>query len=233
MYTRADEEQHRTIPLITFGDVYVFANVFTSNSSVTFSIEICGGVRLVMKATKLFPSRCFTTFGSKDHIPEDHLLRLVDRHVDFAFVRETMKESYRHTGRRPSIDPEVLLHRLTGYLYETTIERRLVEDVWMHLAYRWFTGSHSAASFRWLPFQALHARLSCYRSSQTGRDCATLSPVDPGCRTRILPTEHGLARFSRREFAAHGSNFRSTRNPGAIRKLAHSSLRERGITVPN
>ncbi len=78
--------------------------------------------------------------AAKDHIPEDHLLRLVDRHIDFAFVRETLKASYSHTGR-PSIDPEVLLRiLLIGYLYGITSERRLVEDVGMHLAYRWFTG---------------------------------------------------------------------------------------------
>lgn len=51
-----------------------------------------------------------------------------------------MNASYSHTGR-PSIDPEVLLRiLLIGYLYRVTGERRLVEDVAMHLAYRWFTG---------------------------------------------------------------------------------------------
>ena len=78
--------------------------------------------------------------SNRRNIPQDHLLRLVDKQVDFAFVRETLKASYSHTGR-PSIDPEVLLRiLLIGYLYGITSERRLVEDVGMHLAYRWFTG---------------------------------------------------------------------------------------------
>jgi hypothetical protein len=51
----------------------------------------------------------FYYFRIEDHIPKDHLLRLIDQHIDFAFVRETLKASYSHTGR-PSIDPEVLLH---------------------------------------------------------------------------------------------------------------------------
>src|SRR5271169_7198101 len=39
-----------------------------------------------------------------------------------------------------TIDPEVLLRLLlVGYLYGITSERRLVEEVRMHLAYRWFT----------------------------------------------------------------------------------------------
>jgi hypothetical protein len=30
----------------------------------------------------------------EDHIPEDHLLRFVDRYIDFGFVRERLKASY-------------------------------------------------------------------------------------------------------------------------------------------
>ncbi len=44
------------------------------------------------------------------------------------------------TGR-PSIDPELLLRiLLIGYLYGITSERKLVEELRMHLAWRWFTG---------------------------------------------------------------------------------------------
>jgi transposase len=42
---------------------------------------------------------------------------------------------------RPSIDPELLLRMLLiGYLYGVTSERKLVEELSMHLAWRWFTG---------------------------------------------------------------------------------------------
>src|SRR5712692_5925052 len=78
----------------------------------------------------------FYYFRLEDQIPEDHLLRLLDRHVDFSFVRERLKSSYSPTGR-PSIDPEVLLRLLlVGYLYGITSERRLLDEVRMHLAYR-------------------------------------------------------------------------------------------------
>ena len=42
---------------------------------------------------------------------------------------------------RPSIDPELLLRiLLIGYLYGITSKRKLVEELCMHLAWRWFTG---------------------------------------------------------------------------------------------
>ena len=81
----------------------------------------------------------FYSFRLEDQIPETHLLRLIDRYVDFTFVRDRLKSFYSPTGR-PSIDPETLLRLLlVGYLYGITSERRLLEDVRMHLAYRWFT----------------------------------------------------------------------------------------------
>ncbi len=81
----------------------------------------------------------FYYFRLEEHIPADHLLRMIDGHVDFSFVREELKDFYSPTGR-PSIDPEVLLRLLlVGYLYGITSERRLMEEVRMHLAYRWFT----------------------------------------------------------------------------------------------
>jgi transposase len=81
----------------------------------------------------------FYYFRLEDQIPEDHLLRLIDQYVDLSFVRERLKPFYSSTGR-PSIDPEVLLRLLLiGYLYGITSERRLLEEVKMHLAYRWFT----------------------------------------------------------------------------------------------
>jgi len=82
----------------------------------------------------------FYYFRLEDQVPENHLLRLIDTHVDFSFVRERLKDSYSDTGR-PSIDPELLLRIvLIGYLYGISSERKLVEELRMHLAWRWFTG---------------------------------------------------------------------------------------------
>ncbi len=82
----------------------------------------------------------FYYFRMEDQVPENHLLRLIDRHIRFDFVREKLKHSYSDTGR-PSIDPELLLRiLLIGYLYGVTSERKLVEELQMHLAWRWFTG---------------------------------------------------------------------------------------------
>jgi transposase len=53
-------------------------------------------------------------------------------------LREKLKPFYSEIGR-PSIDPELMLRMLiVGYCYGTRFERKLCEDVELHLAYRWF-----------------------------------------------------------------------------------------------
>jgi transposase len=102
-------------------------------------ITILGGV-LIMMGQHSRSEALFYYFRLEDQVPETHLLRLIEKHISFAFVRERLKQSYSETGR-PSIDPELLLRiLLIGYLYGITSERKLVEELRMHLAWRWFTG---------------------------------------------------------------------------------------------
>jgi transposase len=102
-------------------------------------IPIVGGL-LIMMGRHDRSEALFYYFRLEDQVPETHLLRLIETHISFGFVREKLKESYSETGR-PSIDPELLLRiLLIGYLYGITSERKLVEELRMHLAWRWFTG---------------------------------------------------------------------------------------------
>ena len=74
-------------------------------------------------------------------IPEDHLLRKVDRAVDFSFIYELCAPLYCADNGRPAIDPEVLFRMLlVGYLYGVKSEARLEEEVNYNIAYKWFCG---------------------------------------------------------------------------------------------
>src|ERR1700687_5850846 len=107
--------------------------------AMLFLIAILGGL-LIMMGQHTRSEALFYYFRLEDQVPETHLLRLIEKHISFAFVGEKLKESYSEIGR-PSIDPELLLRiLLIGYLYGITSERKLVEELRMHLAWRWFTG---------------------------------------------------------------------------------------------
>ena len=47
----------------------------------------------------------FYEFSLEDHVPQDHLLRSIDRFVDLSSIRGLLSDFYSHTGR-PSVDPE-------------------------------------------------------------------------------------------------------------------------------
>ena len=80
----------------------------------------------------------FYEFSLERHVPQDHLLRAIDRFVDLSEVRRDLAPFYSTTGR-PSIDPELLIRMLlVGYCYGVRSERRLCEEVHLNLAYRWF-----------------------------------------------------------------------------------------------
>jgi len=73
-----------------------------------------------------------------DIIPENHLLKRIDKTISFDFIYEYMERYYSNNGR-PSIDPVCLVKMLlVGYLYGISSERRLVEEVKLNIAYRWF-----------------------------------------------------------------------------------------------
>ena len=74
----------------------------------------------------------------ESYVPEKHVLRALDRFLDFRQIREHLAPFYSVIGR-PSIDPELMIRMLlVGYCFGLRSERRLCEEVHLNLAYRWF-----------------------------------------------------------------------------------------------
>ena len=66
-----------------------------------FLIAIVGGL-LFMMGQHTRSESLFYYFRLEDQVPENHLLRLIDRHISFDFVHDVLRDSYSETGR-PSI----------------------------------------------------------------------------------------------------------------------------------
>jgi transposase len=91
-----------------------------------------------MMGTQAEAARLFYDFCLDDHVPMDHQLRGIDRHLDLHGIRAALKPFYSSTGR-PSVDPELMIRMLLiGYCLGIRSERRLCEEVHLNLAYRWF-----------------------------------------------------------------------------------------------
>ncbi|HKD28870.1 MAG TPA: transposase [Xanthobacteraceae bacterium] len=82
----------------------------------------------------------FHEFKLDEVIPKNHLLRRMNMFVTAspADLHEQLKPFYSEIGR-PSVDPELMIRMLiVGYCYGSRSERKLCEEVRLHLAYRWF-----------------------------------------------------------------------------------------------
>ena len=74
-------------------------------------------------------------------VPENHLLRVIDRAVDFSKIYEMVEDLYSEDNGRPSIDPVVLVKMvLIQHLYGLPSLRRTASEVEVNMAYRWFLG---------------------------------------------------------------------------------------------
>ena len=82
----------------------------------------------------------FYDFSLDEMIPTDHLLRRINVFATavLADLHQQLKAFYSDIGR-PSVDPELMIRMLlVGYCYGIRHERRLCQEVALHLAYRWF-----------------------------------------------------------------------------------------------
>jgi transposase len=94
----------------------------------------------MMGRRKRDQGKLFYEFRLEDRIPANHLLRRMNVFVSVALgdLHEELAPFYSDIGR-PSVDPELMIRMLiVGYCYGIRSERRLVQEVELHLAYRWF-----------------------------------------------------------------------------------------------
>ena len=75
-------------------------------------------------------------------VPEGHLLRKIDKAVDFNRIYEMVEPLYCEDNGRPSVDPVVLFKMgLIQHLYGLPSLRRTAEEVGLNVAYRWYLGT--------------------------------------------------------------------------------------------
>ena len=83
-----------------------------------------------------------------DYVPEDHILKRVNKVLDLSWLRAEVAETYCLTNGRPGIDPEAAVRlMLAGYFAGITQDRKLMREAQVNLAIRWF-GRISRSSVR-------------------------------------------------------------------------------------
>jgi hypothetical protein len=89
---------------------------------------IVGGL-LIMMGQHDRSEALFYYFRLEDQVPETHLLRLIDKHIRFEFVRQQLKDSYSETGRpsrRRCISGEQMMRQILWSAQFSSLDRRQI-----------------------------------------------------------------------------------------------------------
>jgi transposase len=84
--------------------------------------------------------KLFYEFNLDAMVPRSHLLRRINVVVTIVLsdLHDQLERYYSDTGR-PSVEPELMIRMLlVGYCYGIRPERKLCQEVALHLAYLWF-----------------------------------------------------------------------------------------------
>ena len=88
----------------------------------------------MMGERRVMQEALFYGFSLERHVPDNHVLRRIDRFVDLSELRAHLGPYYSDVGR-PSIDPELMIRMLiVGYCFGIRSERRLCDEVHLNLA---------------------------------------------------------------------------------------------------
>ena len=80
-------------------------------------------------------------FCMDDMIPQDHMLRLIDKAIDWTFIYDLVEDKYCMNNGRPSMDPVMLIKiPFIQYLYGIRSMRQTIKEIEVNVAYRWFLG---------------------------------------------------------------------------------------------
>ena len=74
-------------------------------------------------------------------VPEDHLVRKIEKVMDYDWLYERLEPYYNHQVGRPGIDPVVLIKMvLIQHLFGIPSLRQTHREIQVNMAYRWFLG---------------------------------------------------------------------------------------------
>lgn len=80
-------------------------------------------------------------FCMDDLVPQDHLLRIIDKAINWNFIYNLVEDKYSSDTGRPSMDPVMLIKiPFIQYLYGIKSMRQTIKEIEVNVAYRWFLG---------------------------------------------------------------------------------------------
>jgi transposase len=118
--------------------IFVEISMFLRYNLYIVSV-ICEVIKVLERSEDLRNQIQFTCLDNL--VPKDHLLRKVEKALNFDHVYDMVEHLYCEDNGRPAIDPVVLVKMIfIQHFYGIRSLRQTVKEVDMNIAYRWFIG---------------------------------------------------------------------------------------------
>lgn len=102
-----------------------------------------------------------------DKIPKDHILKAINKAVDFSFINNQLESSYSKRFGRPAKEPEMMAKLLVLQFLYNLSDVKVIEETSLNLAYMWFVGINPEED---LPDPSLLAKFRTQRLKDTSVD---------------------------------------------------------------
>lgn len=122
-------------------------------------------------------------------IPENHILKRINKAVSLGFVNDILESSYCKYYGRPAKEPELMVRLLIlQYLYNLSDER-VIEEASLNLAYMWFLGINPDDE---LPHPSLLAKFRVHRLKDITMD-EIITEIVKQCVDKGIIKDTGLS----------------------------------------
>ena len=102
-----------------------------------------------------------------NRIPKNHILKRINRAIDFSFINKQLEGSYCKYYGRPAVEPEIMVKLLIiQHLYNLS-DREVIENARFNLSYSWFIGINPDGK---LPHPSLLAKFRTQRLREASID---------------------------------------------------------------
>jgi len=117
------------------GSAFLYSAVYSLGKLITH-----GGATVLGRQDR-WQEDLFVAAPLSTLVPDDHILKRVDRVLDLAWLRDEVRDLYCYDKGRPGIDPEAAVRlMLAGFFYGIVHDRKLMREAQVNLAIRWFAG---------------------------------------------------------------------------------------------
>jgi transposase len=101
---------------------------------------LCGGFAMMGYEAGLQPKLFYHQINLDQRVPRDHLLREIEREIDFDFIYSEVKDCYGDNGNVSVPPPVILKMMLLLVLYNVRSEREFMDTIPLRLDWLWFLG---------------------------------------------------------------------------------------------